>query len=65
MWYNTIPTISATAWLFQVVDLLDHTLRAVLGQPVLAAFVGRRYLLSSSACSTGPERRSSDGLSGL
>lgn len=40
MWYNTVPTISATAWLFQVVDLLDDTIRAVLCQPVLATFVG-------------------------
>lgn len=45
MWYNTIPTISATAWLFQVVDLLDHTLRAVLGQPVLAAFAGAAVVI--------------------
>lgn len=45
MWYNTIPTISATAWLFQVVDLFDDTVRAIMGQPVLAAFVGAGVLL--------------------
>lgn len=45
MWYNTIPTVSATAWLGQVLDLLDHTLRAVLGQPVLATFVGAAVVI--------------------
>lgn len=45
MWYNTIPAISATAWLCQVVDLLDDTLRAVLGQPVLAVFVGAAVII--------------------
>lgn len=40
MWYNTIPTISAAAWLSQVVDLFNNTLRAVMAQPVLMSFVG-------------------------
>ncbi len=37
MWYNTVPTVSAGSWLVQVVDLFNHTLSAVMGQPVLAA----------------------------
>lgn len=45
MWYNTIPTLSATVWLGQVLDLLDDTIRAVLGQPVLAAFVGTAVII--------------------
>lgn len=40
MWYNTIPTISAAAWLSQVVDLFNNTLWAVMGQSVLMSFVG-------------------------
>lgn len=45
MWYNTIPTISAAAWLSQVVDLFDDTLRAVMALPVLASVVGFGVLL--------------------
>lgn len=36
MWYNTIPTVPAGLWLSQVADLFDHTLSAIMGQPVLA-----------------------------
>ena len=38
MWYNTVPTVSAGSWLAQVVELFNHTLSAVMGQPVLAFF---------------------------
>ncbi len=45
MWYNTIPTISAAAWLSQVVDLFNNTLQAIMGQPLLATFVGFGVLM--------------------
>ncbi len=45
MWYNTIPTVSAVAWLSQVVDLFDDTLRAIMGQSFLASIVGFGVLI--------------------
>lgn len=45
MWYNTIPTISAAAWLSQVADLFNDTLWAVMGQSFLASIVGFEVLM--------------------
>lgn len=35
-----IPEINASAWLFQVLDLFDSTLQAIIGFPILCVFIG-------------------------
>ncbi len=71
MWYNTIPTISAAAWLSQVVDLFNDTLQAIMGQPLLASFVGFGVLMLAFGLfalfrrGAGPRGRRADGLHGL
>ena len=38
MWYNTIPVVSLSSWLQDMMDLFNSTLAAVLGSPVFGLF---------------------------